>query len=165
MDRKNNKNNRSFNAITILSILVVLLTAYIGFDIFFSKNNTNNYNKDNTNNEVSKSEDDIKKGECPLTKINSDYILTDTDKEEIMESLESLNAGFTNQNIDVNSLTIDTISESGYYFNVKFNDTNKSELFAYIVKVNNKLKVLNAGSGDSIDGVKRMEYTLKRICS
>ena len=104
-------------------------------------------------------------GECPLTKFDNTYVLTDTDKEEIMTSLESLNVGFTRQVVDVDTFTISAIADSGYYINVKFDtNPNTSGTYASVVKVNNKFKVLIVGSGDTADGIKRMETTLERIC-
>ena len=102
---------------------------------------------------------------CPLTKFNSTYVLTETDKEQIIASLETLNAGFTKEIIDINTMIISHVSDSGYYLNVKFDTIPKtSGTYASIAKVNNKFKVLHVGSGDTNDGVKRMEYTLIRIC-
>ncbi len=142
---------------------------YIGYDKFLNKD-SRNITEENSKNKIQNSEEIIKaekvKEECPLTKFDRNYVLTEMDKEEIIESLESLDAGFTKQNIDIDSLTISMISEDGYYFNVKFDCTpNTGETFAEVVKVNNKFKVLNAGSGDTTDGIRRMEDTLKRICS
>lgn len=170
------KNGKGLVFITIIfAILVLLLGGYIVYDKILNKNNTstteqNSNNEINEKNKVENSEEQTEtekiKGECPLTKIDANYVLTDVDKEEIMESLESLNAGFTKQSVDIDSFAISSISEDGYYFNLKFDCTpNTSETFAEVVKINNKFKVLVAGSGDTTDGIKRMEDTLNRICS
>lgn len=175
MEVEKNKSKGSVVVIVILTILVIALGGYIGYDKFLNKNNTstteeNSKNETNTKNKVQNSEEEIKtekvKGECPLTKFDRNYVLTDVDKEEIIESLESLDVGFAKQNIDIDSLAISMISEDGYYFNVKFDCIpNTGGTFAEVVKVNNKFKVLNAGSGDTTDGIRRMEDTLRRICS
>lgn len=172
METEKNKNNSSTLVITVLSVILVALIGYIGYDKLLNKENpkqttTQKTQINNANTKVdvkntTKEENNIRlTGECPLTKFNNSYILTDTDKEEILDSLESLNAGFTRQNIDINSLTVSKVSESGYYLNVKLGDG----IFAEVAKVNDKVKVLMAGSGDTIEGIKRMEYTLQRICS
>ena len=169
------KKNGSVVAIVILLILVIILGGYIGYDKFLNKDTINSTEETSTNeiNNTENETDDIKNeitntktnGECPLTKFDNTYVLTDTDKEDIMNSLESLNAGFTKEVVDINTFSISTIGNSGYYINVKFDCNPKtSDTYASVAKVNGKFKVLTAGSGDTVDGVKRMESTLEKIC-
>ena len=104
------------------------------------------------------------KGECPLTKLSKDYKLTTQDKDEIIKSLDSMNAGFTN--VDANSIAITGQTENTYAISIKFNLKDHSDTLAAIVtKVNNKFKVLNAGSGFDTNELKTIGYTLQRICS
>ena len=86
-------------------------------------NQSNNISTNEKNNIVKKYDRVIPDDNCPLTIFDDNYILTDTDKEQIVTSLESLNAGFNRDIIDINSFTIASVSSSGTYMNVRF-DTN-----------------------------------------
>ena len=121
-------------------------------------NQSNNISTNEKNNIVKKYDRVIPDDNCPLTIFDDNYILTDTDKEQIVTSLESLNAGFNRDIIDINSF-------SGTYMNVRF-DTNPktSNTFASVTKINGSFKVLIAGSGDTAEGASRMESTLIRLC-
>jgi len=128
-------------------------------------NQSNNISTNEKNNIVKKYDRVIPDDNCPLTIFYDNYILTDTDKEQIVTSLESLNAGFNRDIIDINSFTIASVSSSGTYMNVRF-DTNPktSNTFASVTKINGSFKVLIAGSGDTAEGASRMESTLIRLC-
>ena len=163
-----NKSTGKIVAIVILSLLVVALGGYIVYDKFFV---TEDSKKQciTTIEETTEQEETVEEkipGECPLTKLDTTYVLTDTDKEDIMSSLEALNAGFTRDVVDTTTFRITTISESGYFMNVSFEcNPNTSATYASVAKVNDKFKVLTAGSGDTVDGIQRMNYTLERICA
>ena len=165
------KNNGVVVSIVILFILVIALGGYVVFDKLSSDKitaNENVLNEVNTKKEEEKNveEDDSKlTGECPLTKFDSGYVLTDSDKEEIMNSLESLDAGFTKNSIDSSTFKILNVSKSGYYIAVGFDTVPKtSGTYAAVTKVNGKFKVLMAGSADTEEAELTRDWTLERIC-
>ena len=147
--------------ITILIILVLGLGSFIVYDKVLSKDN--NIVKE-TNTEEQKDNTNTIEGECPFYKFDENYVLTDKDKQEIIESLDTLNAGFTN--IDINSIE-KTSNTSGYQIDLKFKakDNPDSPLVAIGFKVNNKFKVITAGSGYTADQIKTWKNTFDRICS
>lgn len=108
---------------------------------------------------------DAQKGACPLTKFNSNFTLTEEEKEELVVSIVS----FTGSNIDPSSLKVSAVADNGYRFNLAYNanpNTNGNTYFVYVAKVNGKFKVIGGGgTGDDVNGVKRMDDTLERLCS
>ena len=159
-----NKNNGLL--IGIIMILLLIVGGLISYILFGTSKNSEKETNQVNNTIVEEKKEERVKGECPLTKFDTNYVLTDTDKTEIIESIESLKIGFTKDVIDRNSFEVAKIGDNGYVISVKFDCTpNTSGTFAYVVKVNDKLKVLLAGSGDTSDGFMRMNSTLERICS
>lgn len=103
-------------------------------------------------------EPEIEKGACPLEKFDSNFTLSDTDIEEITNTLKE--EGITT----VKNLQLAVVSNNGYYFNVKWEDEG-SGAFVSIAKVNGKYKTISSpGSGDIAEYVERMNYTLESIC-
>ena len=173
MENGNKGNGGLVFIIIILLFIVIALVGFISYDKILNKNSSNS--SDVTTNPVTNIEETkdcdeekniVKDGECPLYKFDSSYVLTDTDKNQILDSLESLNAGFTRDKIDYNSFKISYVSDNGYYINVGFEtNLNSSGTFAVVTKVNNKMKVLTAGSGTTQEESNTRRYTLERICS
>ena len=162
--------------ITILIILVLGLGSFIVYDKVLSKDNNivkeNNTEEQKDNNVVKEDNTEEQKdntntteGECPFYKFDENYVLTDKDKQEIIESLDTLNAGFTN--IDSDSMEGKTSSINGYWVGLTFKakDNPGSTLSAIGFKVNNKFKVITAGSGFISQDIEIWKRTFDRICS
>ena len=171
MENERRSNTGTAVVITVLVMLVLGMGCFIGYDKFINKDNKSyeiEHNTPEENNTTIQKEDcpEIKKGECPLTKFDSSYVLTDSDKEEILDAIDAFGSGFSRSGIDVATLNVSKISDSSYFINVVFNDSNNmNKYFASIAKVNGAFKVLIAGSGDTAEGRSTMKYTLERICS
>jgi len=160
------RNNKGYIIVIILLfILVVLLGGYIGYDKLMNNNERpTNLEEETSNNEFTTAP---VKGECPLKKFDGSYVLTDADKEEIMQSLETLNAGFTREVVDLNSMKIISGDNgTSYVHTVQFTSLiNGDKLVASIMIVNDKFKVETAGSGFDIEVEKYKSHLINRICS
>ena len=171
MEEEKKKNSTSPITIVLL-VLVVLLAGYIGYDKFLNnkeENTTKTEEKqgekkeENTNSEVPATTP--VKGECPLTKFDKSYVLTETDKEEIITSLEAMNINFTRQTIKVYTMKNAALSKSNYLMYLTFIDSEDGdELGALGVKVNGKFKVITAGSGYENNYTETVDHTLESIC-
>ena len=170
------KEKKGSNILTIILLVALIASCgYIAYDKFIAKEEQEevvveqeNEKKEEEQEVGIKLADDeiiVKKGACPFKKYDSNYVLTDAEKEEIMDAIESFNATYTREIIDINTLTVGDITESGYGINIKFDTIpNGSPGYVVVVKVNDKSKVIFLGSMDTAESYKSREYTLKHLC-
>ena len=163
--------NKKGNSLLIAVIIVLLLiVGGLGSYIFFGIGNKEESSTSTVNNSQQQSVENNKveevkeeKGECPLTKFDSSYVLNDEDKEELLETVE----GVSKENIDTNSFKITGVSETGYYIAVKFDTNPKTgDTFGFAARVNGKLKFISSiGSGTTNWHTMILDDALPRICS
>lgn len=153
----------------LIILVVILLLACVGMGAFIFVNKDKLNAKENISqiqdNEESKSvtETEVQKGECPLYKFEQSYALTEGDKQDIVDSIESMDS-FGNGKVDVSSITITNIDN--YLMTVSFNaEGSADKLMAQVYKVNQKFKVETFGSGTTKEAVESLTKTLSRICS
>ena len=166
--------NKNYSIIIIILLLVVILLL-VGY--ICCNKSINSKNPEKETNEVNKVENNLEdnalnyesSGECPFTKLDLSYVLTDKDKNEIIESLDNLNAGFNKEDIVKDSIKITGVSDNKYFLYLK-GELDKTKYPNYefgtlAIKVNNKFKVLTAGSGYDGEFLNRFNKYLDRICS
>ena len=153
----------------LIIFVVILLLACVGMGAFIFVNKDKLNAKENISqiqdNEESKSvtETEVQKGECPLYKFEQSYALTEEDKQDIVDSIESMDS-FGNGKINVSSITITNIDN--YLMTVSFNaEGSTDKLMAQVYKVNQKFKVETFGSGTTKEDIESLTKTLSRICS
>lgn len=153
----------------LIILVVILLLACVGMGAFIFVNKDKLNAKENISqiqdNEESKSvtETEVQKGECPLYKFEQSYALTEEDKQDIVDSIESMDS-FGNGKINVSSITITNIDN--YLMTVSFNaEGSTDKLMAQVYKVNQKFKVETFGSGTTKEDIESLTKTLSRICS
>lgn len=153
----------------LIILVVVLLLACVGMGVFIFINKDKLTAKENTSQihekEESKNttETEVQKGECPLYKFEQSYALTEEDKQDIADSIESMDS-FGNGKINVSSITITNIDN--YLMTVSFNvEGSPDKLMAQVYKVNQKFKVETFGSGTTKEDIESLTKTLSRICS
>lgn len=153
----------------LIILVVVLLLACAGMGVFIFINKDKLTAKESTSQiqekEESKNttETEVQKGACPLYKFEQSYALTEEDKQDIADSIESMDS-FGNGKIDVSSITITNIDN--YLMTVSFNaEGSTDKLMAHVYKVNQKFKVETFGSGTTKEDIESLTKTLSRICS
>ena len=171
MEKVEKKSNNTVIAvvITILVMLVIGLGGFIGYDKLINKTDTESTTTKNESKECDCPEVvEEEKGKCPFTKLDSSYVLTDQDRDEIIEALDKLNAGFTKDKIIKESIKVVNHSENNYRLYLTIDmipepETNNS-FGALAIKVNGKFQVLDAGSGYDSEELKSLDYYLNQIC-
>ena len=153
----------------LIILVVVLLLACAGMGVFIFINKDKLTAKENTSQIQEKAESknttetEVQKGACPLYKFEQSYALTEEDKQDIADSIESMDS-FGNGKIDVSSITITNIDN--YLMTVSFNaEGSTDKLMAQVYKVNQKFKVETFGSGTTKEAIESLTKTLSRICS
>ena len=172
MEKKKNKG--LIGLVAILIIMVLGLGGYIVYDKVLNtgKNNKEaNVKKCKNNEDVTKEksiEDNTVEQDtdtCALYKFDSNYQLTDSDKEQIVASINKME-GMGNEKVDAS--TINVAKRSNYILYITFETVNKTgnyEVCGIVFKVNNTFKAYTIGSGYVSDQITDLEYTLSRICS
>lgn len=153
------KKNNGFLIVVIVILLLVVggLVSYILFG-----GNGKEVEEESVKNIKTPIVQEEVKEECPLTKFDSNYTLTNEDKNELIEILSNENYQF-----DKNSLKITNISKNGYYIYVSFDAIPKtSDTFGFVARINGKLKFISAiGSGITDYHTIMIDDVLERICS
>ena len=166
MEKEEKKSNNTVIAvvITILVMLVIGLGGFIGYDKLINKTDT----ESTTTNNESKGCDcpevvEEEKGKCPFTKLDSSYVLTDQDRDEIIESLSHFSDDLT---LIKDSIKVVNHSENNYYLYIHFETTPKIDGVgaALIMKVNGKFKVIDTSTSHSYDTMKIKDDFLETIC-
>ena len=172
MEKKTNKGLISL--VVALTIIVLGLGGYIVYDkvLNIDKNNKEANVKKCKNNEDATEEKSIEDNTveqdtatCALYKFDSNYQLTDSDKEQIVASINKME-GMGNEKVDAS--TINVTKRSNYILYITFETVNKTgnyEFGGIVFKVNKTFKAYTIGSGYDSDQIKHLEYTLSRICS
>lgn len=155
--------------IGLIILVVLLLLACVGMGAFIFFNKDKLTAKENTSQIQEKAESknttetEVQKGACPLYKFEQSYALTEEDKQDIVDSIESMDS-FGNGKVDVSSITITNIDN--YLMTVSFNaEGSTDKLMAQVYKVNQKFKVETFGSGTTKEDIESLTKTLSRICS
>ncbi len=167
MEEKKNNNTLTTVVITILVILVLGLGGFIGYDKLINKT-------DNESNTTTESKEcdcpeivEEEKGKCPFTKVDSSYVLTDQDKDDIIESLSIDNAD--SKEYIKKTMRVENLSYDSYYIRINFETApptpySETGSGALIIKVNGKFKVLDVGTSFSYDTATIMDDILARLC-
>ena len=175
---ENEKTNSKGKNILIVLLLLISIASlgFIAYDKLLTKENTNTEEKEKKTEEKEDTIEDNKGenkdnqeelGKCPFESFSGEFDLTDEDVNTILDSLESLNAGFTRDSINMESIEkhVKPNNDNTYIFNFHFQDERNNPLFAQVVKVNGKYKVVLAGSGTTIEAEKTKKNLMDRICS
>ena len=134
---------------------------FINKDKLIAKENTSQIQEKAESKNTTETE--VQKGACPLYKFEQSYALTEEDKQDIADSIESMDS-FGNGKINVSSITITNIDN--YLMTVSFNvEGSTDKLMAQVYKVNQKFKIETFGSGTTKEDIESLTKTLSRICS
>ncbi len=172
MEKKTNKG--LIGLVIALTIIVLGLGGYIVYDKVLNTDKNNkevNIKKGESNGDATEEksiEDNTLEqntATCALYKFDSNYQLTDSDKEQIAASINKMEA-MNNEKVDAS--TINVTKRSNYILYIEFETVNKTgnyELSGIVFKVNNTFKAYTIGSGYDSNEIKSLEYILSRICS
>lgn len=102
----------------------------------------------------------VKIGECPFYKFGDNYVLSDSEKDEIIETLDVVN-------IHVDKSTLEVGYTKNYYITINFLTIENvgSPLTAILYKVNQKYKYHSHGSAFTKDYVDQLDTILNHICA
>ena len=111
--------------------------------------------------------EEIKKGECPLTKFSEEYDFSESEMAEIKEAIENEMKKAGAPSFELKDLTIKN-KNYDYLISVRYdleNNPGSGPLSAVLFKVNQQYKVYLYGTETTTDKLEELNDILTKICS
>ena len=174
MNEYEKKMERKSNQVLVIMLIIILMIAFAGFGYLVGNVQTTKQtiesssdSKNDTKKEQKSKVEEIKKGECPLTKFSEEYDFSESEMAEIKEAIENEMKKAGAPSFELKDLTIKN-KNYDYLISVRYdleNNPGSGPLSAVLFKVNQQYKVYLYGTETTTDKLEELNDILTKICS